>query len=458
MSGMTRKPMFLKVVAGTFCFLITLGGAGHFLGLTHLDISEQDMRTDPNLVGSGRRTAPRREGGGDHSRLAVAWEGGSDGNYWAGIDGLDGHVEWGNREQEVLFAPLRIWIDTPMGSRGVPPPHGVQMFTKDHNGRNEYARWLETSDDDLFTWAERARGRTLLSAGCFDRGYSWKETRPSYSSLLTQALLDAFVSSPKTEIELKRIEPIELKRIEPIELKRIEPIELKRIEPIRIEVKCCNNCVSIEAPTASIRRYVIDAVTFDHGIDSSAGGKGGPYGFYQHEEDNGRCRALAQCRSWVDPGGSLEGPGYDAWADLMVWSKISIGAQWGSWWLRGPPQGVQEDGYLTAREILGLNFNADLVGLSACETARGEIRTEGGILGLAWAVLVAVEPSSVLSNNQARSPPPVDPPPKHRCSHSSQKWGGLSGGILFISLSAFNCAVGKPEEFRSPPDCACEIR
>jgi CHAT domain-containing protein len=65
--------------------------------------------------------------------------------------------------------------------------------------------------------------------------------------------------------------------------------------------------------------------------------------------------------------------------------------------LAQPPQGSDEDGFLTAREIFDLNWSADMVVLSACETARGEKRAGEGVVGLTWALFVAGAPTQVLS-------------------------------------------------------------
>ena len=50
--------------------------------------------------------------------------------------------------------------------------------------------------------------------------------------------------------------------------------------------------------------------------------------------------------------------------------------------LAQPPPGSQEDGFLTARELFDMNLQADMVVLSACNTARGDKRSGEGIIGL----------------------------------------------------------------------------
>jgi CHAT domain-containing protein len=57
----------------------------------------------------------------------------------------------------------------------------------------------------------------------------------------------------------------------------------------------------------------------------------------------------------------------------------------------------KEDGVLEAREIMQMDLKADLVVLSACETARGHISAGEGVIGLTWALFVAGTPTSVVS-------------------------------------------------------------
>ncbi len=61
------------------------------------------------------------------------------------------------------------------------------------------------------------------------------------------------------------------------------------------------------------------------------------------------------------------------------------------------PVGHDDDGHLTAREILTGRLRADLVVLSACETGRGDVVGGEGLVGLSWAVLMAGTPTAVVS-------------------------------------------------------------
>ncbi len=56
----------------------------------------------------------------------------------------------------------------------------------------------------------------------------------------------------------------------------------------------------------------------------------------------------------------------------------------------------QDKGFLTASEIFNLNLNANLVVLSACDTARGEV-TSDGVVGLSRSLIAAGVPSVVVS-------------------------------------------------------------
>lgn len=72
--------------------------------------------------------------------------------------------------------------------------------------------------------------------------------------------------------------------------------------------------------------------------------------------------------------------------------------------LSRPPGDVDEDGLLEAREIMDLDLRADLVVLSACETARGKIGAGEGVIGMSWAFLVAGCRTTVVSQWSVNSP------------------------------------------------------
>ncbi len=65
--------------------------------------------------------------------------------------------------------------------------------------------------------------------------------------------------------------------------------------------------------------------------------------------------------------------------------------------LAQPSSGSKDDGFLTAREIFELDLSAEMVVLSACNTARGVQRTGDGVIGLTWALFVAGCPTQVVS-------------------------------------------------------------
>jgi CHAT domain-containing protein/Tfp pilus assembly protein PilF len=63
----------------------------------------------------------------------------------------------------------------------------------------------------------------------------------------------------------------------------------------------------------------------------------------------------------------------------------------------------KEDGLFEAWELMRLELNADLIVLSACETARGRIGAGEGVIGLTWALFVAGCPTTVVSQWKVES-------------------------------------------------------
>ena len=62
-----------------------------------------------------------------------------------------------------------------------------------------------------------------------------------------------------------------------------------------------------------------------------------------------------------------------------------------------PGKAIPGDGVITAGDILDMHLNADLVVLSACETALGKTGPGEGMMGMGWALSVAGASSSILS-------------------------------------------------------------
>ena len=65
--------------------------------------------------------------------------------------------------------------------------------------------------------------------------------------------------------------------------------------------------------------------------------------------------------------------------------------------------GAGEDGLLESWELMQLDLQADLVVLSACETARGRIGAGEGMIGFSWAMFIAGVPSIVVSQWKVES-------------------------------------------------------
>jgi len=73
--------------------------------------------------------------------------------------------------------------------------------------------------------------------------------------------------------------------------------------------------------------------------------------------------------------------------------------------LLAAPKDGSEDGFLEAREIADLSLHADVVILSACDTARGRYGAGEGMIGMTWALQLAGCPTAVVSQWKAASAP-----------------------------------------------------
>jgi CHAT domain-containing protein len=68
-----------------------------------------------------------------------------------------------------------------------------------------------------------------------------------------------------------------------------------------------------------------------------------------------------------------------------------------------PSSDSKEDGLLEAWELMLMDLKAELVVLSACDTARGRAGEGEGLVGLTWALFVAGVPTTVASQWQVPS-------------------------------------------------------
>jgi CHAT domain-containing protein/lipopolysaccharide biosynthesis regulator YciM len=70
---------------------------------------------------------------------------------------------------------------------------------------------------------------------------------------------------------------------------------------------------------------------------------------------------------------------------------------------KGAEKSSGEDGLLEAWELMEMRLDAELVVLSACETARGRVTPGEGLIGLSWALFVAGSPTTVVSQWKVES-------------------------------------------------------
>lgn len=74
-----------------------------------------------------------------------------------------------------------------------------------------------------------------------------------------------------------------------------------------------------------------------------------------------------------------------------------------SYLLLAPGDNSREDGLLEAWELMQMDLKAEMVVLSACDTARGNVGTGEGMIGMTWALFVAGVPTTVASQWQVPS-------------------------------------------------------
>ena len=109
-----------------------------------------------------------------------------------------------------------------------------------------------------------------------------------------------------------------------------------------------------------------------------------------------------------------------------------------------------EDGKLEAREMMTLDSNADMVILSACETARGDAAGGEGLVGMTWALLVAGVPTAVASQWKVDSASTADLMVRFHRSLSNQlsKSSNLSSKAKTLQQAALG--LMKNPQYRHP--------
>jgi CHAT domain-containing protein len=110
----------------------------------------------------------------------------------------------------------------------------------------------------------------------------------------------------------------------------------------------------------------------------------------------------------------------------------------------------REDGLLEAWELMKLELNADLVVLSACETARGRVSAGEGVIGLAWALFVAGCPRTVVSQWKVEAASTADLMVEfhRRLKAQNPKLDGASGAAQALRAAAVKMLGGT--EYRHP--------
>jgi CHAT domain-containing protein len=99
----------------------------------------------------------------------------------------------------------------------------------------------------------------------------------------------------------------------------------------------------------------------------------------------------------------------------------------------------ESDGSLEAREIMDMDLHADLVVLSACETANGKISSGEGVMGLSWAFFIAGTRSMLVSQWRVDSASTsqlmasfYDDPALHKVDSNGKKASALRNAVLTL--------------------------
>lgn len=109
-----------------------------------------------------------------------------------------------------------------------------------------------------------------------------------------------------------------------------------------------------------------------------------------------------------------------------------------------------EDGLLETWEVLNMDLDADLVTLSACETARGSISAGEGIIGMSWAFFVAGSSSLIASQWRVDSASTSSMMVKMHSDLRNQKAGPDSPATKALALRRAALSLRRTKRYELP--------
>ena len=122
--------------------------------------------------------------------------------------------------------------------------------------------------------------------------------------------------------------------------------------------------------------------------------------------------------------------------------------------LAQPSGDAEEDGLLEARELMKMELRANLVVLSACETARGRVSRGEGMIGLTWALFVAGAPTTVVSQWKVQSDSTTQLMIEFHRQLKSRPMGSAAENSAAMALRAAALKLKSDSRYRHPFDWA----
>jgi CHAT domain-containing protein/uncharacterized protein HemY len=115
---------------------------------------------------------------------------------------------------------------------------------------------------------------------------------------------------------------------------------------------------------------------------------------------------------------------------------------------------TEEDGLLEARELMEMELRANLVVLSACETARGRVSRGEGMIGLTWALFVAGAPTTVVSQWKVKSDSTAQLMIEFHRQLNSRPMGSATENSAAWALRSAALKLKRDSRYRHPFDWA----